>query len=106
MICRGQDIIQPKVEGVPLGLLPDREYDKVTFQTEPGDLVVLYSDGITDQLNPEGEDYGRRRLLGLLKEACHGSPQSAIDAIFADLDAFTASGTVFDDQTIVVLKVT
>jgi sigma-B regulation protein RsbU (phosphoserine phosphatase) len=106
VICRGREIIQPKVEGVPLGLLPDREYDKVTFQAEPGDVVVLYSDGITDQLNPDGEDYGRRRVLGLLKQACHGSPQSVIDAIFADLDGFTASGAVFDDQTIVVLKVT
>ncbi len=105
MICRDGEIIHPKVEGVPLGLLPDREYDKLMFQTLPGDLVVLYSDGITDQLNTADEDYGRRRLAEVLKGACHGSPQSVIDAIFADLDRFSESRTTFDDQTLVVLKV-
>ena len=37
IICRAGEVIHPKVEGVPLGLLPDREYDKLTFQTLPGD---------------------------------------------------------------------
>jgi serine phosphatase RsbU (regulator of sigma subunit) len=41
----------------------------------------------------------------LLKDACHGSPQSVIDTMFADLDRFTESRSAFDDQTIVVLKV-
>jgi sigma-B regulation protein RsbU (phosphoserine phosphatase) len=106
LICRGGEILSPKVEGVPLGLLPNREYDKVIFQAEPGDLVVLFSDGITDQLNPSGEEYGRWRLVDLLKKACQGSPQPVIDAMFADVDRFSESRAAFDDQTIVVLKVT
>lgn len=105
IICRKGEIIHPKVEGVPLGLLPDREYDNVTVQAEPGDLIVLFSDGITDQLNTSDEEYGRRRVVRLLKDACHGSPQSVIDTMFADLDRFTESRSAFDDQTIVVLKV-
>jgi phosphoserine phosphatase RsbU/P len=105
IICREGEVKHPKVEGVPLGLLPDREYDKLTFQAQPGDTIVLYSDGITDQLNPADEDYGRRRLSNLLKGVCHGSPQSVIDAIFADLDRFTGTRAVFDDQTLLILKV-
>ncbi|HVX67038.1 MAG TPA: SpoIIE family protein phosphatase [Bryobacteraceae bacterium] len=105
IICREGEVTHPKVEGVPLGLLPDREYDKFTFHAKPGDTIVLYSDGITDQLNPADEDYGRRRLSNLLKGACHGSPKSVIDAIFADLDRFTGSRAVFDDQTLLILKV-
>jgi sigma-B regulation protein RsbU (phosphoserine phosphatase) len=85
--------------------LPDREYDNVTVQAEPGDLIVLFSDGITDQLNPSDEEYGRRRVVRLVKDACHGSPQAVIDTMFADLDRFTESRSAFDDQTIVVLKV-
>jgi sigma-B regulation protein RsbU (phosphoserine phosphatase) len=104
-ICRGGEIIKPRAEGVPLGLLPDREYDKVTFQAKPGDVIVLYSDGITDQLNPDGADYGRRRLVELLKKVECVSPQAVIDAVFADVDRFSQSGPVFDDQTILVLKV-
>ncbi len=104
-ICRGPEIIKPQVEGVPLGLLPDREYDAVTFQARQGDLIVIYSDGITDQLNPAGADYGRRRLIELLKKVCTGSPQSVVDALFADLDRFAESSPAFDDQTLLVLRV-
>ncbi|HEX5228316.1 MAG TPA: GAF domain-containing protein, partial [Bryobacteraceae bacterium] len=48
IICRDGTIIRPKVEGVPAGLLDNREYDEVVFQTKPGDVIVLHSDGITD----------------------------------------------------------
>ncbi|MGE5646533.1 MAG: SpoIIE family protein phosphatase [Acidobacteriota bacterium] len=105
IVCREGGATEVRVEGVPLGLLPDRQYDKVVFQAQPGDMVVLYSDGITDQLSPSGEDYGRRRLVNLLKQSCHGSPQSVIDAIYADLDAFAPGVASFDDQTVVVLRV-
>jgi phosphoserine phosphatase RsbU/P len=105
VICRGSEIIKPQVEGVPLGLLPDREYDNLVFQAHPGDLVVVFSDGITDQLNPAGADYGRRRLLEQLKKVCTRSPQAVIDAVFADLDRFAESSPAFDDQTLLVLRV-
>jgi sigma-B regulation protein RsbU (phosphoserine phosphatase) len=104
LVCRGGEILKPRAEGVPLGLLPDREYETVSLRARPGDLIVLYSDGITDQLNPAGEDYGRPRLVETLKRACPGSPQSIIDAIFADLDRFTGAEAVYDDQTLVVMK--
>jgi sigma-B regulation protein RsbU (phosphoserine phosphatase) len=105
IVCRGAEILKPKVEGVPLGLLPDREYDNVVFETHPGDLIVLYSDGITDQLDASGAEYGRRRLFEALKKACAAPPRAVIDAIFEDLDRFTQSSPVFDDQTLVVMRV-
>ena len=105
IICRGTEIIKPQVEGVPLGLLPDREYDKVVFHAHPGDLIVLYSDGITDQLDPAGAEYGRRRLFETLRKVCSGSPQSVIDEVFEDLDRFTKSSPAFDDQTMLVMRV-
>jgi sigma-B regulation protein RsbU (phosphoserine phosphatase) len=106
LICRGGEIIGPRVEGVPLGLLPDRQYEEVEFQAQPGDVVVLYSDGITDQVNPEGEDYGRARLKRAITRSCLLSPQAIADFVFRDLDRFTAFAPAFDDQTLVVLKVT
>jgi sigma-B regulation protein RsbU (phosphoserine phosphatase) len=105
LVCRGAQIIRPRTEGVPLGLLPDREYENTTFQAEPGDVLVLHSDGITDQSNPAGEEYGRQRLIRVLQEACSGTPQSVVSAVFSDLDRFTGSGAVFDDQTLLALKV-
>ncbi|HEY4086806.1 MAG TPA: GAF domain-containing protein, partial [Bryobacteraceae bacterium] len=51
VICRDGVIINLQVEGVPLGLLPDRDYEEIVFQTMPGDLVVLFSDGVSDHLS-------------------------------------------------------
>jgi sigma-B regulation protein RsbU (phosphoserine phosphatase) len=104
MICRNGEIIRPRVEGVPLGLLAVAEYDEVTFQTEPGDIVILYSDGITDQHNEEREEYGPR-LDELVRKFCGLSGQEIVDATFRDFDQFRGSHRVFDDQTMLVLKV-
>jgi len=91
------------VEGVPLGLLDDREYEEFTFQAQPGDLVLLYSDGITDHLNAAGTEYGRGRLAQAVRANCHRTPSELIAAIFHELDRF--STTAFDDQTLFVMKI-
>jgi sigma-B regulation protein RsbU (phosphoserine phosphatase) len=103
MVCREGEIVKLRVEGVPLGLLPDRDYEEISFQAKAGDVFVLYSDGITDHLSPSGEEYGRGRLAKVLRESCNLSSQEIIDAIFAGLDRFNR--TLFDDQTLIVLKV-
>jgi len=102
-VCRGGEILKPRVEGVPLGLLEDREYDEIVFQAHRGDIIVLYSDGVTDHLSPEGQDYGRHRLAELVRRECRQPAQSIVDAILADLDRFNT--VPFDDQTLLVMKV-
>ncbi len=103
MICRKDKMIEAAVAGVPLGLFPDREYDEITFQTEPGDTIVLYSDGISDHMSPQGEEYGRKRLGRLIGRACQLTPQEIVEAVFADLDRYNT--VRFDDQTVMILKV-
>jgi sigma-B regulation protein RsbU (phosphoserine phosphatase) len=103
MVCRGGEILKVRVEGVPLGLLPDRDYEEISFQARAGDVFVLYSDGITDHLNHSGEEYGRGRLAKVLRESYTLTAQEIIDSIFAGLDHFNR--TLFDDQTLIVLKV-
>ncbi|HUI56926.1 MAG TPA: SpoIIE family protein phosphatase [Bryobacteraceae bacterium] len=103
MICRGSEILKVRVEGVPVGLMESREYEEVTFQAEPGDTIVLYSDGITDHMNSAGNEFGRGRLAQLLRSHCHRSAAELSAAIFQELDKF--STTAFDDQTVFVMKV-
>ena len=103
MICRGHDILKVRVEGVPVGLLDSREYEEVPFQAEPGDTLVLYSDGITDHMNPAAVEFGRGRLAQTVRSHCHGSAAGLISAIFDELDRW--STTAFDDQTLFVMKV-
>lgn len=105
MICRRGEIIKPRVEGVPAGLLDDREYEEVIVEAQHGDLIVLYSDGITDQQNPREEEYDRGHLARALRRLCGREPQAVADGILADLDAFTHGAPMNDDQTLIVLKV-
>jgi serine phosphatase RsbU (regulator of sigma subunit) len=93
------------VEGVPLGLLPDRDYEEITIQTQPGDVILLVSDGIPDQTNSAGEEYGRKRLMQAIKKAGLKPPEEIVSAVYADLEKFADTADAFDDQTIVVLKV-
>ena len=103
MICRGNEILKIRVEGVPLGLLDSREYEEVPFALLPGDLLVLYSDGITDHLSPAGVEYGRGRLAHVVREHCSGPVAEVVAEIFKDVDRFAT--TAFDDQTVMALKV-
>jgi sigma-B regulation protein RsbU (phosphoserine phosphatase) len=103
MICRGDEILKVRVEGVPLGLLDSREYEEVPFQTQPGDLLVLYSDGITDHLNTAGHEYGRGRLAQVIRGNCDKTTSKVIGEIFKDIDRFATAA--FDDQTLFVMRV-
>ncbi len=105
LVCREGAILRPRVEGVPLGLLEDREYEEVVFPARPGDLVVLVSDGVEDQQDPAGEEYGRARLDRVVRLACQEHPRAVVERIFAGLDRHAAGGPLNDDQTALALRV-
>jgi sigma-B regulation protein RsbU (phosphoserine phosphatase) len=104
MVCRNGETHKIQAEGVPLGLLPDRDYDEVVFHAQPDDLIVLYSDGVSDHLDPAGNDYGRKNLADVVKRSASLPPERVIQEIFADLDRFNTER--FDDQTLIVMRVT
>ncbi len=103
LVCRNREILKPRVEGVPLGLLDTREYEEVVLQAHQGDTLVLYSDGVTDHLSPDGRDYGRHNLSQVVRRTCDQPAKAIVDEILADLDRFNPAP--FDDQTVLVLKV-
>jgi sigma-B regulation protein RsbU (phosphoserine phosphatase) len=105
LICRRGEILKPKVEGVPAGLLDNREYEEFVFDALPGDLIVLHSDGVTDQPNPKGDEYGNARLGRKLRKLCDKPPETIATQILADLDAYRSDALTFDDQSLLVLKV-
>src|SRR5579863_7106767 len=61
LMFRDGEPVKIKVEGVPLGLLDEREYDEKIFDAQPGDLILLNSDGVLDQVDSKEEEYGRPR---------------------------------------------
>ncbi len=101
------DVQTLQIEGFPLGLFPHATYDEMHMRLTPGDLVVFFSDGITDAVNSRGEDFGSERLKNLLQQhptAATGA-QSAIDAILEAVTTHQSGAEHFDDETLVVLSV-
>ena len=90
---------------MPIGLLEAREYEEVVFQTEIGDLVLFYSDGVEDQLNAKGEDFGKVRVQKLLKKRGSQSPKCIASALFHELDAHRDDTPITDDQSVVAMRV-
>ena len=106
LVCRGAEIDKPYVEGVPIGLLEDRDYEEVEWAVETGDTLLFYSDGFEDQLNAADEEYTRGRVARMLKKHRADSPKAIVDAIFADLDQFREDTPITDDQTLAAIRVT
>ena len=91
--------------GMILGPNPDARYTFGIEELDPNDLLVLYTDGITEaRSEPDGEEYGRDRLIHALRTARHLDPIAIVDRVFSDVDNFTAISPPADDQTVVVVK--
>lgn len=91
--------------GVVLGLMAELG-DRVTerhLTLQPGDLVVLYTDGATEAPNAAGEEFGLERLTKLIREGS-SEPEAVVDRVMAAVDAFGGGGELHDDLTVVALK--
>jgi sigma-B regulation protein RsbU (phosphoserine phosphatase) len=112
LLCRKGKILDHQTEGMPIGLLEDQQYDQIQIAAEPDDLLILYSDGVEDQLSDaplqtdtEPDSYGRQRLEKVVIANHKLPPQRIADAIFDDIDAFRGATPLTDDQTVIVLRV-
>jgi sigma-B regulation protein RsbU (phosphoserine phosphatase) len=94
-----------KAEGFPLGLFPDVEYEEFTLSTQPGDLIVFFSDGIVDAENSAGEMFGDERLVSVLQSNPCPTAATAAEAILDAVAKFQSGTAHFDDETVVVLRV-
>jgi len=90
--------------GPPLGLFPARAYGSGTFTLESGDLLALYTDGLTEAANPEDEEFGTPRLVETLVKARGGSVAEIEATLGEALVSFTAGTPFGDDRTLVLLK--
>ncbi|MFI5119334.1 MAG: SpoIIE family protein phosphatase [Thermoanaerobaculia bacterium] len=90
--------------GPPLGLFPGKTYGSGTFTLEPGDLLALYTDGLTEAANPEDEEFGTPRLVETLVKARGGSVAEIEATLGEALVSFTAGTPFGDDRTLVLLK--
>lgn len=103
--CRDGHAHIIEAAGLPLGLFENVTYDEISIQAAPGEVFVFFSDGIIDAGNAHEEQFGRVRIEHVIAKNCKRNAQHIADALFQATDRFAAGTPVFDDQTVVVLKV-
>jgi sigma-B regulation protein RsbU (phosphoserine phosphatase) len=106
LVRSGNRSCQPvDAEGLVLGVKDVVCFEQKEETLEPGDLVFLYTDGVTEAQTPEGEFFGMERLSRIVTENAHLSGEELISVCVDELKTFRQKKTFDDDLTIVVLKV-
>src|SRR5207249_12083493 len=90
--------------GTILELLRDLGYDERQCRFEPGDLVALFSDGVTEAVNPEGEEFGEERLGEILRSRRQDPASSVVEAVMEAVSDWTEEAPAADDITLVVAR--
>ena len=90
--------------GLPLGIMPDAPYREGRTQLQPGDALIVYSDGVTETQNPQGEEFGPDRLQSVVTHNLDSSAAGLRDKIEAALTKFAQGTPAVDDITLVIVK--
>ncbi|HEX2164877.1 MAG TPA: SpoIIE family protein phosphatase [Thermoanaerobaculia bacterium] len=104
VVRAGGAVEELEAGGFPLGLVPESDYESAAPALAPGDVLVLYTDGIVEAEDPAGEQYGSERLTELCRRARGGTAAEIAAALEEDLARFTAGAVQGDDRTYVILR--
>ncbi len=101
--CHGE-IETLKATGTPLGLLPVSRYEAREVALQPGEWLVVYTDGITEAESPDEEEYGMERLLALCRAHRAEDATDMAASLGSDVERFVRGVPYADDRTLVILK--
>ncbi len=104
LLRRDGEVVHLRATGLPLGLLPDIRYTAGAAEIRPGDLLCIYTDGITEAENPADEEFGLPRLAACLAEHRERPLCELVAAIDAATSSFAQGLPQRDDQTVVLLR--
>ncbi|HLN02383.1 MAG TPA: PP2C family protein-serine/threonine phosphatase [Bryobacteraceae bacterium] len=104
VIRRDRSIVYLEAGGAPVGMFPHWTYEEAAVQLNPGDLVVAYTDGVIEAVNPAGKEWGVEGVRKAVAESGSQCADGIVHAIFTSMDEFSR-GRQTDDATVVVLRV-
>ena len=104
LISKDNKIIRPDVGGLIVGITPDASYEDETIKFKSGDMLVIFSDGITETMNKEEEEYEENRFTNLLLKNKEKTPLELIDIIIKEVKDFCEGQPQMDDMTLVIIK--
>ena len=105
LIHKNDEVERLGANGLVVGIMRDATYEEGTCALERGDVLLLFSDGLTEASNPDsGQEFGEERLIALLKKERDQPSPKLIDSIKADVVSFTGAAPAADDITIVLVR--
>ncbi len=104
LVRAGGEVEYLESGGPVLGILSELRYEPQAVTLEPGDTLVIFSDGISEAESPQGEMFGEQRLLEIVRRHRHRSAQDILREISQELDSFIAGAEPADDITLVVAR--
>jgi sigma-B regulation protein RsbU (phosphoserine phosphatase) len=90
--------------GLPLGMWADKSYEAGSVILQPGDWLVIFTDGVVEAVNVRDEEYGEERMLNLLQAGAAATPDELLRRMMSDLDAFVGATPQHDDVTCMLVK--
>ena len=104
LLSSGKKPQRLRTGGLAVGIMPDFEYSDDSVALLPGDVLVIYSDGVTDVVTKDDEPFGEDRLLELLINNQDKTAKDIIELVKEELHDFSGNQPAFDDLTMVVMK--
>jgi serine phosphatase RsbU (regulator of sigma subunit) len=101
----GVEITELSVGGTVLGLFPDVEYENGNVDLRPGDLLVAFTDGVTEARNAAGDEFGEERLKDLVRAAAHAPAEEISSTLARQIREWIGGAEQHDDVTFVIVAV-
>lgn len=101
---RGGEPRTLEVNGTVVGAFPFSSYEESRIRLEPGDLLLFYTDGISEAENAYGEQFGEERIFELLRRDKNRSPEEVLAAILHEVGEWTGSPELQDDMTLLLAR--
>ena len=105
IILRDEKVIRLEAGGPVVGLLKQARYQQAHCHLEPGDVLIAFTDGVSEAMTAEGEEWGEERFIKAAQECIELGAAEIITRLMAGADAFAAGAPQHDDMTLVVVKV-
>ncbi len=90
---------------MPLGILADTAFESARVVLDPGDWLLVFTDGLVEAVNGNDEEYGEQRMLNLLHASASVTPDQVLRRMMLDVDAFVGTTPQHDDITCLLMKV-
>ncbi len=104
ILIRNGDVRRLDSNGTVVGAFPFAKYEESCITMEPGDLLVCYTDGITEPENAYGEMFGEERLIELVRKHAHDPDEQTVSTVLDAVRSWTGTPELFDDMTLLLAR--